>query len=162
MEEKIVFEPLTSHPEYVDELRQRYWKEWSESLKREFHIQDFSEYKLSSNITYYVAIEYLSKNENENINEKEKKLVGSIGLTPSDMEELTHLTPWMSYVYILPEYRNKGIAHKMINWFLNTVKTRPIYLWCKHPLEKFYKDFGYEIIENRDDISVMRNVEHPL
>lgn len=153
MADKIVFEPLTSYPQYVDELRQRYWSEWSDSLKREFNITDFSEYHLSSNITYYVALEYIS--------ETETKLVGSIGLTPNDMEELSHLTPWMSYVYIFPEYRNQGIAHKMINWFLNKVDTRPIYLWCKHPLEKFYQNFGYEIIENRDDIAVMQNKNPP-
>jgi GNAT superfamily N-acetyltransferase len=144
----IKFENLNQHQEFAEKLREIYWNEWSEPLKKEFHIENYSEYHLNSNITFYVAVEYL---ENQ-----EKKLVGSIGLPPSDLDELYHLTPWMSYVYVLPEYRNKGIAHKMIDWFLNYNTIRPIYLWCTHPLETFYNQFGFEIIENRSDIAIMQ------
>jgi GNAT superfamily N-acetyltransferase len=150
MLENIVFENLNLHPEFAEKVRELFWNEWSESLKKEFHINDYSEYHLNSNITFYIAIEYL---ENQ---DKDKKLVGTIGLAPSDLDELYHLTPWMSYVYILPEYRNKGIADKMIKWYLEKIKIRPLYLWCKHPLESFYSKFGFEIIEDRSDIAIMK------
>jgi predicted GNAT family N-acyltransferase len=151
MNENIIFDSLLNHPEFIDELRQIYWSEWSESLKKEFNIENFSEYQITSNITLYIGREYLSENK--------KKLVGSVGLIDCDMQELKHLTPWMCNVYILPEYRNKRIAHKMINWFLNKEQQRPIYLWCNRPLENFYKNFNFEIFENKEDedIVVMRN-----
>lgn len=34
MNNKIVFEPLSSHPQYVDQLRKIFWSEWSDSLKK--------------------------------------------------------------------------------------------------------------------------------
>ncbi len=147
MSENIIFENLNIHPEFENELKIKYWNEWSESLKKEFNINNFSEYNLDKNIIYFIGIIY---------NNNQKKLISSIALTPNDLGEKTDLTPWLSYVYVLCEYRNKGIANKMINWFLNNIQIRPLYLWCKHPLEKFYNKFGFEIIEYRTDISIMK------
>ena len=131
----------------IFELRQRYWNEWSESLKNEFNISDFSEYHLDKDIVYFVGVKY------EDV--KIKKLVSSIAITPNDLGEKTELTPWLSYVYVVPEYRNQGIANKMIKWYLENVEIRPLYLWCKHKLETFYNKFGFEIIETREDITIM-------
>ena len=150
MIENVIFENLNSHPEFMIELKERYWNEWTESLKKEFNISDFSEYQLDNSIIYFIGIHY---DENKN-----KKLVSSIAVTPNDLGEKTDLTPWLSYVYVLPEYRNKGIANKMIKWYLENIQIRPLYLWCKHPLENFYNKFGFEIIENREDIVIMEKM----
>lgn len=144
----IIFENLNNHPEFKNELKLRFWDEWSESLKKEFNITDFSEYELDPEIVYYIGFIY---------NNNTKILVSSIAITPNDLGEPTTLSPWLSYVYVIPEFRNKGIAHKMINWYLDNVNIRPLYLWCKHPLETFYNKFGFEIIEYREDISIMKN-----
>ncbi len=156
MLENIIFENLNLHPEFMSELRERYWNEWSESLKKEFNISDFSEYQLDKDIIYFVGIHYEDNVSNDSMELKKiKKLVSSIAITPNDLGEKTDLTPWLSYVYVVPEYRNKGIANKMIQWYLENVEIRPLYLWCKHPLENFYNKFGFEIIENRPDIAIM-------
>ena len=154
MIENVIFENLNSHPEFMIELKERYWNEWQESLKKEFNISDFSEYQLDNNITYFIGI-YYDNNDNKN-----KKLVSSIALTTNDLGEKTDFTPWLSYVYVLPEYRNKGIANKMIKWYLENIQIRPLYLWCKHPLENFYNKFGFEIIENREDIAIMEKIQN--
>ncbi len=141
----IIFDLLDNHPKYINQLRELYWNEWSISLKKEFHIEHFYEYNLCNKNKYYIAL------ENEN-------LIGSIALSPADLDDTdTHvnLTPWLSYVYILSEYRNKGISSLMIKWFLEKEKIRPMYLWCKPYLETFYKKFGAEIIEKREDITIM-------
>lgn len=152
MIENVIFENLNSHPEFMIELKEIYWNEWSECLKKEFNISDFSEYQLDNSIIYFIGIHY---DDNKN-----KKLVSSIAVTPTDLGEKTDLTPWLSYVYVLPEYRNKGIANKMINWYLENIQIRPLYLWCKHPLENFYNKFGFEIIENREDIAIMEKIQN--
>ena len=54
MIENVIFENLNSHPEFMIELKERYWNEWQESLKKEFNITDFSEYQLDNNITYII------------------------------------------------------------------------------------------------------------
>src|SRR5205823_1666925 len=36
--------------------------------------------------------------------------VGAANLTPTDMQSHKELTPWMSGVYVLPEYRGRGIG----------------------------------------------------
>ena len=151
MVENIIFENLNLHPEFNTELRQRYWNEWSESLKKEFNISDFSEYHLDKDIVYFVGVKYEDVNDDKKI----KKLVSSIAITPNDLGEKTELTPWLSYVYVVPEYRNQGIANRMIKWYLENVEIRPLYLWCKHKLETFYNKFGFEIIETREDITIM-------
>ena len=145
----LIFEPLKMHPEFTEELRKIYWNEWSESIKIEFNISDFSEYKLDENIKYYLVLE---------INNNTKKLVGTIASSPCDLEELNNLTPWLSYVYISQEFRNKGIATYMINLFLNKEDIRPIYLWCKHSLKSFYSNFGFEIIDIRGDKTIMKKI----
>jgi predicted acetyltransferase len=150
MIENVIFENLNSHPEFMIELKERYWNEWEESLKKEFNISNFSEYQLDNNIVYFIGIHY---DDNKN-----KKLISSIAITINDLGEKTDLTPWLSYVYVLPEYRNKGIANKMIKWYLENIQIRPLYLWCKHPLENFYNKFGFEIIENREDIVIMEKM----
>ena len=147
MNEEIIFEDLTFHLEFIEEIKLIYWNEWSDSLKKEFNINNFSEYNLDNTIKYFIG--YINNNNN-------KKLICSIALTPNDLGEITELSPWLSYVYVIDEYRNKGIANYMINWFLNNIQIRPLYLWCKHPLEKFYNKFGFEIIEYRTDISIMK------
>jgi hypothetical protein len=48
----------------------------------------------------------------------------------------------------------------MINWYLENIQIRPLYLWCKHPLENFYNKFGFEIIENREDIAIMEKIQN--
>ena len=155
MLENIIFENLNLHPEFNTELRERYWNEWSESLKKEFNISDFSEYHLDKDIVYFVGVKYEDDSNDMNNVKKIKKLVSSIAITPNDLGEMTDLTPWLSYVYVVPEYRNKGVADKMIKWYLENVEIRPLYLWCKHPLETFYNRFGFEIIESRTDIAIM-------
>jgi len=144
----IRFENLELHPEFREIIKETYWNEWSESLKKEFNISEYSEYVLDPHTIYYLALEYSENNET--------KLIGTIGLSVSDLPDMRHLTPWMSYVYIFPNYRKKGFAHQMIEWYVDFIKIRPLYLWCKHPLENFYSDFGYEIIENRSDIAIMK------
>jgi RimJ/RimL family protein N-acetyltransferase len=147
----LIFEPLKMHPEFTEELREIYWNEWSDSIKIEFNINIFSEYKLDDNIKYYLVLEIINNT---------KKLVGTIASSPCDLEvdELKHLTPWLSYVYILPEYRNKGIAKIMINWFLNKEDIRPIYLWCIDSLKSFYSKFNFEIIDTREDKTIMKKI----
>jgi predicted acetyltransferase len=142
--DNIIFESLDLHPEFIGDLEKSYWNEWSESLKKEFNISEESEYHLCKDIIYFIGFDVINK-----------KLVSSIAITPNDLGEKTDLSPWLSYVYVVPEYRNKGIAQKMITWYLENVLVRPLYLWCKHPLETFYNKFGFEVIENRPDISIM-------
>jgi hypothetical protein len=145
----LIFEPLKMHPEFIEELREIYWNEWSDSIKIEYNINDFSEYKLDENIKYYLVLEIINNT---------KKLVGTIASSPCDLDELNHLTPWLSYVYILQEYRNKHIATNMINWFLNKEDIRPIYLWCIDSLKSFYSKFNFEIIDTREDNTIMKKI----
>ena len=139
----ILYENVNKHPEFAEQLREMYWNEWSESIKIEYNITDYSEYYLDPTIEYYIG--YNSENA----------LVSSIALAANDLNERSNLTPWMSYVYVLPQYRNKEIANDMITWFLNHVKHRPWYLWCKHSLQNFYSKFGFKTIETLNDITIM-------
>lgn len=56
-------------------------------------------------------------------------------------------------VYVIPEYRNKGIAKQLIKYMMNHVKNnRPmldkINLFCEEHLIDFYKSLGWKLFSN--------------
>ncbi len=47
------------------------------------------------------------------------EIAGTASLINDDMPERPELTPWLASVYVVPEFRKKGIAGKMIDRIIN-------------------------------------------
>lgn len=50
---------------------------------------------------------------------------------------------YLSYIYVLPEFRGKKIANMLINKLKKTVNSKFIILTCSNKLTKFYEKFGF-------------------
>ncbi len=140
-------ELLTLHTEFIDILREAYWNQWKESLKKEYNITKFSEYKLEENGTYYIAF---------NIIDNKKVLIGSIALVDCDLYTHKHIQNWIGYVYVFPEFRNQGVSSQLLQFMINKYNDITLTLWCEHHLKCVYEKHMFKIIEKTKDIYIMQ------
>ena len=84
--------------------------------------------------------------------------VGMISLKKTDMANREDLTPWLSALYVVPEYREKGIGTQLINTVLDTglkIKYQRIFLFIDSRymdmLEKFYARRGWIFLDEETD-----------
>lgn len=85
------------------------------------------------------------------VGELDHKLVGMVSLVDIDvgMEHRTDLWPWVSAVYVLPEYRRQGVGGALLEAITSKVVTlgiRSVYLYTYDQTE-FYKSYGWSILE---------------
>ncbi|MCE9596411.1 MAG: GNAT family N-acetyltransferase [Spirochaetia bacterium] len=71
--------------------------------------------------------------------------MGSASLKQYDMETVRDLSPWLSSVYVKPEFRNQGIARALIEQIVtraNDLGFKPLYL-CTVDAENYYERLGW-------------------
>jgi N-acetylglutamate synthase-like GNAT family acetyltransferase len=77
------------------------------------------------------------------------KLVGSASLIEHDMESRQDLSPWISTVYVHPDYRRRGIGTRLVK-HLEGVAERlgfeRLYLFTPD-MRPFYETFGWSVLE---------------
>ena len=64
-----------------------------------------------------------------------KKIIGGIGVIDNDYHERKDLTPNVCALYVEEEYRNKGIAGKLLNFVIEEMKIegiKKLYLITDH------------------------------
>lgn len=75
------------------------------------------------------------------------KIVGGLGVIENDFHDRKDLTPNVCAVYTEEEYRNNGIAGKLLDMVVLDMKSKgitPIYLVTDH--EGFYERYGWEFL----------------
>ena len=75
------------------------------------------------------------------------KIIGGLGVIENDFHDRKDLTPNVCAVYTEEEYRNKGIAGKLLDMVVLDMKSKgitPIYLVTDH--EGFYERYGWEFL----------------
>ena len=74
-----------------------------------------------------------------------KKIIGGVGVIENDFHNRNDLFPNICGVYTEEEYRNQGIAGKLLNMAINDLKSKgisPIYLVTDHT--SFYERYGWQ------------------
>lgn len=89
-----------------------------------------------------IPIIYIAKIDN--------KVVGTITFLNNDAELRPDLYPFVGGMYVKSEYRNKGIASKLINTLLKEVSKNFECVYLTTPLIGFYEKFGFKFIEMTD------------
>lgn len=92
----------------------------------------------------------------------EGKIIGFAALVSESCIENTTLTPWLDFLFVDEEYRNKGIAKAMSDHLFRSAQTdgiEKVYL-CTVSHEKMYEKLGFvtlykTIINNEDECFVM-------
>jgi len=74
--------------------------------------------------------------------------IGTIGIWRCDMVSRQDLYPWISALYVVPEYRNAGLGEKLQNKALDYSKAlgfSKVYLYSD--IENYYEKAGWEVID---------------
>ena len=76
--------------------------------------------------------------------------VGSASLKIREMDIYPEYLHWLGTVYVLPEYRNRGIGTQIIEHSLSEAKRsgniKELFLYT-HDRERFYTKFGWQALE---------------
>ena len=131
---------LADYPEYIAELAELHFAEWS-YLNPGETLEDKKEYlkKLcgrSGVPCFVIAVEG-------------DELVGSASLIAQDMDDRPDLAPWLADVFVKPEYRGRGIATTLIQRIESEARSTGIvrlYLYTPDAV-KLYKKLGWRIFE---------------
>ncbi len=78
-----------------------------------------------------------------------EKPIAMASLTVNDMDTYPELTPWLASVYVVPEFRKKGIGKKIVQSVLEKAKEQQfqkVYLFTMDQ-EHWYAQMGFQVLE---------------
>ncbi len=145
-------ELLADHVDLVPTIARWHWDEWGcldHDGSLESWTANLATYTLRDAIpTAFVAIEGISP-------------VGSVSLVKHDMSIYAELSPWLSGLYVRPEFRRQGIGAALVKRVVKAAAELGVdrlYLYT-HPAPQFYARLGWrEVTRDRydgQDITIM-------
>ena len=145
-------EYLADHPEFIPELAELHFAEWS-YLNPGESLEGKAEYLRSicgrkGVPSFVIAV-------------KGTRLIGSASLIAHDMDNRPDLTPWLADVFVKPAYRGQGVATSLIQRIEAEAKSAGItrlYLYTPDAAE-LYRRLGWNTVEacryNGVDVLIM-------
>ncbi len=144
---------LANHLDFAPTLAEWHYQEWNR-----LHENDSVARRLDSLIgaanrhripSVFVALE-------------KGELCGSATLAPYDMETRRDLTPWMTDVFVAPEFRRRGIASALVRRIVDEARALDVselYLFTTGPWRTMlYAGLGWSVI----DRPIYREIERVL
>lgn len=131
--EKLEYISLRQHPELKEQAAAWFSNQWG--VPEEAYLECMNDY-LNHNTEYgwYLC---LAKDQ----------IAGGLGVIENDFHDRKDLKPDICAVYTEPEYRNRGIAGKLLNLAVEDCRIHeisPVYLVTDH--ENFYERYGWEYL----------------
>ncbi|MBR4394878.1 MAG: GNAT family N-acetyltransferase [Eubacteriaceae bacterium] len=128
-----VYITLRDRPEYMDTAAEWFHSKWG--VPSEAYLECMRDY-LSGDTEYgwYLCLDG-------------DKIVGGMGVIENDFHDRRDLSPNVCAVYTEEEYRNQGIAGKLLNMVVAEMRSKgimPIYLVTGHI--GFYERYGWEFL----------------
>lgn len=80
----------------------------------------------------------------------DETLIGTISVVDSDLAD-SSLTPWLASLWVNPQYRNQGIAKRLIDYSVTNIHSytiETVYLFTD-TLADFYVKLGWTVLEKR-------------
>jgi predicted N-acetyltransferase YhbS len=89
----------------------------------------------------------------------EKLPVGTATLLMHDVgtEQWPELSPWLAAVYVVPEYRNRGIGAALVNAIVAKATALGVVALYLHTVgsERFYTRLGWRVLRRAEERIVM-------
>ena len=122
---------LREHPSYKEEAANWFHDKWN--IPTEAYAQSMEECIVGNSIPqWYVAID-------------DNKIIGGIGFIENDFHTRKDLTPNVCALYVEEDYRNKGLAKKLLETVIEDMRTfniQHLYLITDHTA--FYERYGWK------------------
>jgi predicted N-acetyltransferase YhbS len=87
--------------------------------------------------------------------------IGSVALIENDMAARADLSPWMSGLFVVPAYRQRGIGNSLVRYCENAAQgldVDPLFLYASSG-EKFFLRLGYQVLERTfwegEDVAIL-------
>lgn len=137
--------PLQTVPHFARVAASYCWDEWSTRFQSEFYMRTkedlIQEMMWSFTCQCFVA-------------HVDNLFLGTVCIHVCDLpSRLPHLTPWVQSLFVVPEFRKRGIGRALLDYVTSNVRRSfvfPIsndphmYLHCKHNNVKWFKQQGWE------------------
>jgi GNAT superfamily N-acetyltransferase len=141
----IVIDYLANCPELAGELARLSWKEWQDVYQqREQTLEDcLKNYRERMN-TDRLPLTLVALHAGE--------LVGMVSLKFHDMDTRPDLDPWLGGLFVLPEWRNRGVGTMLMHRATEEARRLDVprlYLWT-HSAEGLYYKLGWLVVERSD------------
>ncbi len=139
MIDKIEIGNLIDEQEYLEEVSEWIWKEWSKGHGAE--LEDIiyrSKHSINRDI---IPQMYIAKYKN--------KVVGVVSIWLNDLTTRQDLFPWMATLYVKEEFRNMGIGKMLQQKCIEEARKmnyKNLYLITEH--ENYYERTGWVFLEN--------------
>ena len=142
MPPNIAIDYLANCPDLVDALARLSWNEWQEIyLQRKQTLDDsVKTYRKRMN-TDRLPLTLVGLQASE--------LVGMVSLKFHDMDTRPDLDPWLGGLFVLPEWRNRGVGTILMHRATqeaHRLNVPRLYLWT-HSAERLYHRLGWQVVE---------------
>ena len=151
----ITIDYLANQPHLVKQLAELSWAEWQPIYQERGQTFDdaIKNYGERTN-TDRLPLALVALNGSE--------LVGTVSLKYHDLDILPGLDPWLGALFVLPNWRGRGIASMLMRRTVEEagrLNVQQLFLWTSSA-EGLYLKLGWEVVERTQycgkDIVVMR------
>ena len=142
---------LADHPDFAPTLAEWHYQEWNRLHANDSVARRLDSLKAAANRrripSVFVALE-------------SGQLLGSATLAEYDMETRRDLTPWMTDVFVAPEFRRRGIASALVVRVVEEAKALRVpqlYLFTTGPWrERLYAGLGWSVVDRPIYLAIER------
>jgi GNAT superfamily N-acetyltransferase len=142
---------LADYPDFAPTLAEWHYQEWNRLHANDSVARRLESLRAASNWrqipSVLVAIE-------------DGILCGSATLAEYDMETRRDLTPWMTDVFVAPEFRRRGIASALVLRIMREAKAigvPELYLFTTGPWrERLYAGLGWSVVDRPIYLAIER------
>lgn len=120
----LFFTSLEINPQFTKEVATIYFQEWGWHFEKDFNLVTYQEIRQDLE-DHFLAYTYVLFDEVSN------QLVGTVALLPEDLKHpmVARLNPWITCLYVKPEYRGQGYAKALFQNLLKKSKCKTFYAW---------------------------------
>jgi N-acetylglutamate synthase-like GNAT family acetyltransferase len=138
----ITIDYLTNRPTFIPELALWSWREWQDVYEQrgqtlQHSLKNYQDRMNSDRLPLTLVALH------------DSSLVGMVSVKFHDMDTRPDLDPWLGGLFVLPQWRNRGIGTMLMQRATQEARrlnVSELYLWTASA-ESLYRKLGWQVIE---------------